>query len=70
MLFASKPYLKRSEIKQEEPFTKVGEWFDSQVIIEGVYPFPILRLNSPVDYPPPFARGSRKIGKKMNGRFT
>jgi len=50
-----------------EPFTKVLEWCDSQVNMEEVYRFPLLRLK-PADVSSPFVI-SAKVGvqRRANG---
>jgi hypothetical protein len=52
----------------KEPFAKVLEWFDSQVSMEEVYRFPLLRL-IPFDVPPPFVIPAKAgIQRWANGK--
>ncbi len=51
-----------------EPFVTVLEWFDSQVSMEEVYRFPLLRL-IPFDVPPPFVIPAKAgIQRWANGK--
>ncbi len=52
-----------------EPFAKVLEWFNSQVIMEEVYRFPLLRLK-PSPPPPLVIRGGRTGKQREKPRET
>jgi hypothetical protein len=60
--------LNAQNASKAEPFAKVLEWFNSQVSMEEVYRFPLLRLK-PSNVPPPFVIPAKAgIQRRANGK--